>query len=37
VGCWELSDEGFRDSTYFENYVTNLAQQLSAEVTATIE
>jgi len=37
VGCWELSDEGFRDSTYFENYVTNLAQQLNAEVTSTIE
>lgn len=32
VGCWELSDEGFRDPAYFENYVTSLAQQLGAEV-----
>lgn len=32
VGCWELSDEGFRDPEYFEDYVVNLAQQLSAKV-----
>jgi Domain of unknown function (DUF4861) len=37
VGCWELSDEGFRDPTYFENYVTNLAQQLSADVKVEIQ
>jgi hypothetical protein len=37
VGCWELSDEGFRDPEYFEDYVINLAQQLSAEVDVEIE
>ena len=37
VDCWELSDEGFRDPEYFEDYVTNLAQQLSAEVEVEIQ
>lgn len=37
AGCWELADEGFRDSTYFRNYVENLAQQLAAEVSVMIE
>lgn len=37
VGCWELSDEGFRDPVYFEDYVTNLAQQLSAELEIEIQ
>lgn len=37
VGCWELSDEGFRDPEYFEDYVVNLAQQLSAEVEVEIQ
>lgn len=32
VGAWELSDENFTDSTYFVNYVQNLADQLAIEV-----
>ena len=32
VGCWELSDEGFRDPIYFEDYVVNLARQLGVDV-----
>lgn len=36
-GCWELADEGFRDSTYFRSYIENLAWQLAAEVNITIE
>lgn len=32
VAGWELSDEGFRDRDYFENYVVDLARQLAAEV-----
>ncbi len=32
VGTWELSDEGFTDADYFKSYVTDLVQQLSAEV-----
>ena len=37
AGCWELADEGFRDSLYFRNYIENLAQQLAAEVSVMIE
>lgn len=37
VGCWELSDERFRDPVFFESHVTNLAKQLAAEVTVQIE
>ena len=37
AGCWEIADEGFRDSTYFRNYIVNLAQQLAAEVNVMIE
>lgn len=36
VGCWEISDEQFTDSIYFENYVVELAKQLGAEVTIEI-
>lgn len=36
VGCWELSDEQFKDPGYFENYVTNLAKQLAADVKVTV-
>lgn len=32
VGGWEQSDEGFKNTDYFRNYVKTLAQQLSAEV-----
>ncbi len=36
VAAWELSvDKKFNDSTYFYNYVTNLAQQLSTEINIT--
>ena len=37
VAGWELSDVGFRDPTYFENYVKGLAQQIAAEVTVTVK
>jgi hypothetical protein len=37
AGCWELTDEGFRDSTYFRNYIENLARQLASEVTISIK
>ena len=33
VGCWELADTGFRDETYFKNYLIELTQQLSTPVT----
>ena len=34
---WEMSDERFKDPTYFKNYVENLVQQLSAKVEVTIK
>jgi hypothetical protein len=37
VAGWELSDEGFKDAAYFEDYVRNLAGQLGAEVKIEIE
>ncbi|MEO6232707.1 MAG: DUF4861 domain-containing protein [Ferruginibacter sp.] len=37
IAGWELSDERFKDSTYFKNYVSNFADQQAAEVTVTIE
>ncbi|MFI0429353.1 DUF4861 family protein [Mariniflexile sp. HMF6888] len=38
VAGWELSqDPNFKDSTYFTNYVTKLASQLSTEVTVEIK
>lgn len=36
VACWELSDKGFTDKEYFENYLKNLASQLAAEVKVSI-
>ena len=32
VGGWELSDEGFKDPAYFENYIKQLAGELQAKV-----
>lgn len=38
IAAWELSaDKGFNDSTFFTNYVTNLAKQLSAKVKVEIK
>ncbi len=37
VGCWELSNEKFREPVYFHNYITNLAEQLAAGVTISFE
>jgi len=37
VACWELSDEGFVNREYFQNYVKNLASQLAAEVQVSIQ
>ncbi|MBN2215607.1 MAG: DUF4861 domain-containing protein [Bacteroidales bacterium] len=37
TGCWELSDEGFRDSTYFRNYIEDLARQLATDISISIE
>jgi hypothetical protein len=37
VGCWELSDKGFTDKDYFENYLENLVGQLAAEVQVSIK
>ncbi|MFV5691995.1 DUF4861 domain-containing protein [Flavobacterium sp. LT1R49] len=37
VAAWELSaDKNFKDSDYFNNYVINLAKQLSTEITVKI-
>jgi hypothetical protein len=37
IATWELSaDKNFKDSGYFNQYVINLAQQLSTEITITI-
>lgn len=36
IAGWELADEGFRDRTYFENYIVDLAKQLAAEVSVEI-
>jgi hypothetical protein len=32
IGCWELSDPGFTDKIYFENYLKQLTDELSAEI-----
>ncbi|WP_162054718.1 DUF4861 domain-containing protein [Pontibacter pamirensis] len=37
VAGWELSDEGFRNPAYFQEYVRSLAKKLSAEVKITVE
>jgi hypothetical protein len=36
VAAWELSDKQFQDSAYFTKYVTNLTEQLTAEIKVTI-
>ena len=36
IGCWELSDKGFANKEYFQNYVKNLASQLATEVQVSI-
>ena len=36
VACWELSDKGFVNREYFQNYLKNLASQLAAEVQVSI-
>ena len=37
VACWELSDPGFRNEDYFQEYVRDLAEQLETEVQVTIK
>jgi uncharacterized membrane protein YebE (DUF533 family) len=37
VGCWELSDERFRDQAYFTQYLQELANTLAAEVKVDIK
>lgn len=37
AGCWELSDEGFKDPAYFENHIINLVRQLDAGVNVEIK
>ena len=37
AACWEIADQGFSDSTYFRNYIEDLASQLAADVTIKIE
>lgn len=37
VAGWEESDQNFSDSTYFVNYVQNLAQQLSTDVEVQVQ
>jgi hypothetical protein len=32
VGCWELSDANFAGKTYFERYLKQLTNQLSADI-----
>ncbi|MBO9660383.1 MAG: DUF4861 family protein, partial [Chitinophagaceae bacterium] len=36
VAGWELSDPGFKDPLYFRNYVTNLAKQIDAALSVTV-
>lgn len=37
VACWELSDQGFVDRRYFENYLKTLTNQLSVEVQVKVQ
>jgi hypothetical protein len=37
IGCWEISDEGFSDKEYFQNYLKNITNQLAAEVQISIQ
>lgn len=32
MACWELRDAGFREEGYFENYLKNFTEQLSANI-----
>ena len=36
MACWELADAGFREAGYFENYLKDFTQQLSAHITITV-
>lgn len=36
MACWELRDPGFREETYFENYLKNFTDQLSANIKITV-
>ena len=36
VAGWELSDAGFRNREYFENYIVGLARQLAVDVTVAV-
>lgn len=36
LACWELSDKGFADKAYFINYLKDVTNQLSAEVSIRI-
>lgn len=37
VACWEISDEGFKDPAYFQQYVVDLTKQISAEVKVSVK
>jgi hypothetical protein len=37
IGCWELSDAGFVDPDYFQEYVLGLVEQLEAEVQVEVQ
>jgi hypothetical protein len=37
VTGWEMSDKGFKDPVYFQQYVENLAKQISAEVKVSVK
>lgn len=37
VAGWELSDEGFKDPVYFQQYVENLARQIAAQVKVSVK
>lgn len=36
VAGWELSDTGFQNANYFQNYVVNLAKQLTTEIQVSV-
>jgi hypothetical protein len=37
VAAWELSDEGFKNPSYFSNYVQELVKQIAAEVKVVVK
>lgn len=37
IACWELSDSRFADPVYFQQYVVDLAQQISASVKVVVK